>query len=326
MSSTVEVYLAYSGGMPALAQRIGVLLGVSGYFGTAQGYTYTINSTPGLGESGFATLRLSDTDWIEDDSGTSTAFEAYGYQLSTEVRNVHHLSRGEVQERLGRDFFDRLTGLGRPLALGDGMDIFADFLPGRGVRDFPPGTSWDEDGKELWFEPALHDADAKAAPAQEAQERTVPARGSVVVFEQNGLLQFVPHAAGGGDGLEAVAPVASARRDAGPDLLGRTLAEVLDRSAQADVVVDANPWEWVTGTSRMDADEYARAAVSVGFDLEGESFAAVPRGTYTGPAAGVAQGPVLEPLMVRESRPWDDRAMGELVLRLIDRLREHAHS
>ena len=33
-------------------------------------------------------------------------------------------------------------------------DGFADYLPDRGVRDFPPDTAMDERGREQWYERA----------------------------------------------------------------------------------------------------------------------------------------------------------------------------
>ncbi|MFD0686805.1 hypothetical protein [Actinomadura fibrosa] len=322
MSSTVEVYIADRRDAPAVAQRVAVALEVSGYFGTEDGYTLTLASSPWLDGPGVATLELSETDWDDDDPDLCTAYEPYDYELSIELRGVPGLARGEVRERLGRALFDRLTSLERPLAFGDNANIFADYRPGRGVREFPPGTSRSAPGRDEWFEAEFHGAGAAREPVPEPTPRV---RGSATVFEVGGLLHLVARVPGEtGDESTAVVPVAAIRRSAGPALVGRTLAEVLDRSADTDAVVAADPWPWVAGTAGLEPDAYAREAVSLDIEVAGESFVAVPRGVYSGSSAGVVQGPVAESLMVRESHPWDDRKMGDLVLRLLAAVRGHA--
>ncbi|MFD0686806.1 hypothetical protein [Actinomadura fibrosa] len=315
MSSTVEVYVADWRDAAAVAQRVAVALETSGYFRATHGYTYTIKTASWFTGPGVLTLRLTESDWDEDDPDLCTAFESYAYEVSAELAGVPGLARDEVLERVGRSLFDRLMVLGLPLAFGNGTDIFADFLPGRGVRDFPPGTDLDADGRDVWFEPRLHGTDEQDGPAP---ERTVLRRGTVTVFEVGGLVQLVPQVAVGGGRRRAVAPVASLRRGAGPEVIGRALAEVLDRSARPDVVVDADPWSWVTGTSRLDADAYARQAVSVDVELVGEVLQAVLHGAYSGPPrGGVAQGPVIGDVVRRDIGRWDDAEVGGVVLGLL---------
>ncbi|WP_157433251.1 hypothetical protein [Actinomadura rifamycini] len=320
MSSTVDVYLAYPGDMPSLAQNVAVLLGTTGYFGTKHGYTYTISSLTELGETGFATLRLSVSDWSELDLDTTTAFEPYGYELSIEVGNVHHLSRKNVQRKLGFRFFESLTKLERPLALGDEDDILADFHPVRGVREFPPGTSWDEDGRETWFDLNLFDTTAKTSTAL---QRTSPAHGAVTVFEQNGLVQVLPRINLSDDTRETItAPVASLRSTAGDALLGRTLAEVFNHSALADAATTANPWKWITGTSRMSLEDYVRVAVSVDLTLTHETISAFLHAPSIDLLKG-HRGPPFDFLTTSRKGAWDDESMGGFLLTQIGKVRTH---
>ncbi|WP_285692555.1 hypothetical protein [Actinomadura sp. NBRC 104412] len=244
----------------------------------------------------------------------------YDFELSMELMDAPAPVRGEMRERAGREVFDRLTALEVPLAYGDHAYLFADFLPGRGVRELPPGTGWEEDDRDAWFEPRLHGA---ARPADKANHEA-PFRpfGSVRVFETDGLVHLVPW----GDGA-AMAPVASVRASSGQAILGRMLAETLGRSRQGAGATTADPWSWVTGTAGREPGDYARAAVSIDIDVTESAITAVPHGGMTEPAGDhVTQGPVVESLAVRQSGPWDDTSMGDLVLRLIRETRARVPS
>ncbi len=74
-----------------------------------------------------------------------TTYAPYDHELVIEFHSRHGMAQEELGERLGRAMFDRLSGIGSPLAHGEvGGDLFAEFLAGRGVRDFPPGTDYEE--------------------------------------------------------------------------------------------------------------------------------------------------------------------------------------
>ncbi|RFS85489.1 hypothetical protein D0T12_10680 [Actinomadura spongiicola] len=306
MSSTVQICLRHPGDPAAAMARIAVALDVPGYFASADEFAFTLRSDPWTTPDGVLSVDLSALDRELYGTGDDTAFAPYDFELSLELRNVPAQARQELLERAGRAVFDRLTGLNVPLAFGDGTDLFADFLPGRGVREFPPGVSWDEDARDTWFEPSLHGS--RPAPSFD-KERTSPARpshGAVRVYETDGLLQIVPWGEAG-----PVTPVASVRAQAGPALLGRLLAEELERSTPPSPQKN-DPWPWVSGTARLSPEEYARTAVSIDVRVAEGAVQAVPLGAAD------------DALAERRPGPWDDEAAGELVLRLIGRLRAHA--
>ncbi|SEF44323.1 hypothetical protein SAMN04489712_10138 [Thermomonospora echinospora] len=309
MSSTVEIYLRGGRDAAAVVQQVATALDVRGYFGSGEGYVLTLSSEPWTTGEGVASLDLGPTD--EDLVGAlgETAYSPYDFRLSIELRGAPGLARAELRERLGRQVFDRLTALRWPMALGDAMSVFADFLPGRGVREFPPDTDWEEAGHDIWFEPRLHGTEPPAS--RQPPEPLI--RGAATVFETNGLVQFLACDAAG-----AKAPVASIRSEAGATLLGRTLAEVLRYSAKEIRTGQADPWSWLTGIAKSSPDEYARSAVSLAIRLENEQVTAVPHRPHPGdPAGHVVQGPAIEALTVHRPGPWDDTAMGELVLGLL---------
>ncbi|RFS85506.1 hypothetical protein D0T12_10770 [Actinomadura spongiicola] len=318
MSSTVGIYLAAAKDASAVSHRIAMALRAPGYFYREHGYTYTISLTPLLHGSGVATLYLSDNDWDEDEPYLCAAFQAYNYELTIELGNVPASLRGEILERLGRLIFDHLMKLGCPLAFGDDTNIVADYLPGRGVREFPADTSWDKRDRDTWYEPALHSPDAELSPSH---DRPTPPSGSMSVFETDGLIQIVPRVRDTTDRSHAVAPVASMRGSVDPLVFGRTLAEALSSSGQVDLVEGVDPWSWVTGTSRLNVEQFSRSAVSVDLELTGQSLIAIPRVPYLGSTTSIAQGTSVDELAVNDSRSWDDQAIGETILNLINSVR-----
>ncbi|WP_147449443.1 hypothetical protein [Actinomadura pelletieri] len=204
------------------------------------------------------------------------------------------------------------------LAIGDDTNIVADHLPGRGVREFPLGTSWDKRDRDTWYEPALHGPDAELSPSP---DRSTPPSGSLSVFETDGLIQVVPRVRDTADRSHAVAPVASMRESVDPLVFGRTLAEALGRSGQVDLVEETDPWSWVTGIPRLNVEQFSRSAVSVDLELTGQSLIAIPRVPHLGSTTGVTQGTSIDELAVNDSRSWDDQIIGEALLCLIKTVR-----
>jgi hypothetical protein len=262
MADTVEIYVKYAGPGQELAHRVAEALDLRGYFYSGLTYVLPVDARPWIGVDGSAHLNLKLTDLGRDGDprlSAGTAYEPYEFEISVEFRGP--------RERLGRAIFDRLTGLQLPMAYGDDGDIFADHLPGRGVREFSPGTSAEEDGRPLWREPALG-ASRSPAPAW----RVGP--GVVTVCETDGLLQFVPVF-----GARWLGPVASARASVGAVDVGLMLAAALgthDRPGrdERDEVLAR-----LAGAVRLPTDEFLRRTVSfdvrvVGGDVVGTAHAA----------------------------------------------------
>ncbi|WP_433325746.1 hypothetical protein [Spirillospora sp. CA-294931] len=316
MSRTVEIYVADRGELLPLAQRVGEELGVSAYFASRSSAVFALDASRWIGAEGTGTLTLAPTD-AEPDDGTALA--PYAYELSLEYRGGDNLARGELRERFGRALFDGLRALERPLAYADDVSLYADYLPGRGTRDFDTGADWDEDGRDRWNDPRLYGPDAEI-PAPEPPP--VP-RGSVTVFETGGLVQFVPTST---LDSRSLVPAVSVRADQGDATIGRALALALARSSSTGGTRDGDPFRAVAGTAGgLSPDEYARTAVSVDLAVEGETILAVPHLPHTGePLKHIAQGPVVDSLALRESRAWDDAAMGRTLLDLIAATRAHA--
>jgi hypothetical protein len=144
MGSSVEIYLKYYGPVRGLVDQLVEALQSNGYHDAGSGhFVLPASAERWIGGEGWAQLTLGRTERGEFEE---TAFTPYGYELSLAFRGA--------LAAFGRAIFDQLTGLGLPLAYGDYLHIFADYLPARGVRDFPPDTAMDERGREQWYERA----------------------------------------------------------------------------------------------------------------------------------------------------------------------------
>lgn len=301
----------------SLAHEIARLLGVGGFFAGGDGNVLSVDARPWTGADGHGTLDLKPVEAAEDGEPgmyDDTAYAPYEHELAIECRGS-----GARAERLGRAIFDRLTELGRPLAYGEvGGGLFADFLPGRGVRDFPPGTDYDEPDRDIWVEPRLLDASRRPVRSADDPGRL---RGHGVVFEREGLLQIVPRvpAPEGEDRLGA--PVVAIRTDADPARIGRSLVRGLGRPGPAT----GDPVAWITGSARCSADGFSREAVSVDLRSDGERLTAVPHLPYEGaPVETPVQGDVSETLVHRGEVPHDEATLGRLLLRLVTAARGDA--
>ena len=139
MSSSVEIYVRYSGDGPGLAHRAAEDFGALTYFSSGGSYVLPFQARPWIGFDGWAHLDLEPTDlavYGEPGSAEDTALAPYEWVFPLSFRVGPPHDSEEVLKRLGRVVFHQLTTLGLPLAYGAGGLIFADFLPARGVREF----------------------------------------------------------------------------------------------------------------------------------------------------------------------------------------------
>jgi hypothetical protein len=308
----------------SLAHETARLLGADGFFAGRDGNVISIDAQPWIGADGFGTLDLKPMEEAEDDEPglyDDTAYAPYDHELTIEFRGGPGRARGELGERFGRAIFDRLTELGRPLAYGEvGGDLFADFLPGRGVRDFPPGTDYEEPGRDVWFEPRLHGAPRPVRPADTPELL----RGQGVIFECQGLLQIVPRVAGPAGEECFAAPVVAIRTDADPARIGRALVRALGHPGDA-ADRHGDPVSWITGSTRRSADDFSHEAVSLDLRSDGDVLTAVPHLPYKGgPVGTLVQGEVSEIHAHRGEVPRDDADLGRLLVRLITAVRGDA--
>jgi hypothetical protein len=256
MGNTVDIWVKYTGPLLPLARRVAQTLDVSGYHYAAAHASMGVAAARWIDADGWGVLDLSLTDLGEyGDPGSSagTAFEPYEWYLSLEFRGP--------RERLGRALFDRLTGVGLPLLFGDPATsrVMADFLPGRGMREFPSRTDGEAPGRARWFEPALHGAGSRPFAPPWPVEQPWPPHGHVMVFETEGLLQCVTVTHGG----HWVTPAVRVRTDLGAGEIGRVLAWGMDATSQAGHHDRASLHDRLSGALRLSVGDFARGSVSM---------------------------------------------------------------
>lgn len=211
MSTTLSIYVKYSGEGSRLAHRAAEVLGARGYYYCLGDYDLFIDGRPwretGVSLTWVCLDRTDLGEYGEVGAAEGTALAPYEYDLFLEYRG-----RTEAAVQLGRTFFEWLTALNLPMAYqGRDCCLLADFLPGRGVRTFPPGTSCEEEDRAWWYEPRLHDDPSAPWPDGLVDESPASPR-SVLVFETDGALQFVPVTTEHGRRRWLV-PIAEARSD-----------------------------------------------------------------------------------------------------------------
>ncbi|MCO6003906.1 hypothetical protein NE236_02840 [Actinoallomurus purpureus] len=306
----------------SLAHEIARTLGAGGFFAGRDGNVLSIKAQPWIGTDGYGTLDLKSVEAAEDGEPgmyDDTAYAPYDHELTIEFRGGPGRTQQERGERFGRALFDRLTVLDRPLAYGEvGGDLFADYLPGKGVREFPPGTDYDEPDPDIWAEPRLHDASYLARPADDPKRL----RGEGVVFEREDLLQIVPQVLAPEGEIRFGAPVVAIRTNADPVRIGRSLVRALGRPSPATMEY-GDPAAWITGSTRRSADSFSREAISIDVRSDGDALTAVPHLPYRGaPVETPVQGEAGE-IPVRQSKtPCDEAALGRLLLRLTSAARD----
>jgi len=226
MSTTLSIYLKYSGEGSRLARRAAEVLGARGYIYSLGDYDLLVDGRPwreaGVSLTWVCLDRTDLGEYGELACAEGTALAPYEYDLFVEHRAPR---RPEAAVQLGWTFFERLTALNLPMVYVSAEEwLLADFLPGRGIRNFPPATSYEEQDRAWWYEPRLHDDPMAPWPGQLAEEQPASPR-SVLVFETDGLLQLVPIAAEHGQ-RRWLTPVAEARSDIGARDLGSLVRSV----------------------------------------------------------------------------------------------------
>jgi hypothetical protein len=307
MAGSVEIYVKYPGPAQTLAREVAEELDLMRYFRSGSGYLLPVEARKWIGEEGWGHLRLDDAD---PDIVDGTAFEAYEYELSLDYRGA--------REQFGRAVFRRLARLDLPLAYGTEMYILADFLPGRGHRDFSPQTDAEEPGRALWFEPRMHGDPFVVRPRDSP---SAPTAGAVTVFETGGLLQAVPMADG-----RWIRPVAAMRAQIG----ARSVGELVDVALRTEVRFArddrAEILPSLAGAARLSTEDFTRTACCVELRLEGDELAATARAPQPGGPSTAEPGPVVEELARRLPAASGPQARGELVLDLLAALRSHVPS
>jgi hypothetical protein len=101
----------------------------------------------------FVGLRLYPNTFVDPEPGPDTvqAFDAYPLQIDLWIPRPHPEA---AQEAEARAWFDRLVAT-RPdlpmLLVNDVQLLYAAYLPGSPMHDFPPGTTVDVPGIEAWL-------------------------------------------------------------------------------------------------------------------------------------------------------------------------------
>jgi hypothetical protein len=324
VSTSVQILIKDERDSTSLAQEIARSLGANGFMAGQDGNVLSLDAQRWINSEGTGILDLKPVETVEEgEEGEydDTAYAPYNHELVLEFRGPYGMARGELRELFGRALFDRLTGLGRPLAYGEvGGDLFADFLPDRGVRDFPPGTDYEEPGRSLWFEPRLHGT-PEPAPSVDGPERL---QGRGVVFESDGLLQVIPQVPGPCGEWRFGTPVAAIRVDADPARIGRLVIRTLGHPCE-DPGPCGDPTLWVTGVTRSSVDSFSQQAVSIDVESDGDVITAVPHVPYKGPSANaLLQGQASETLVHGGGLPGDDASLGRLLIQLTSAVRGDA--
>ncbi|MFI6761336.1 hypothetical protein ACIBF5_19585 [Micromonospora sp. NPDC050417] len=310
MGDTVEIYLGYSGPAQRLAHRVAEALDLVGYFCSGEGCLLPVDGRPLIGVDGWGQLALDGTDrnldaGAEPDEET-TAYAPYGFELSLDFRGP--------REQLGQVIFERLAGLGLPMAYGDYLQIRADFRPGRGVRQFPPDTPADEQGRPVWSDlPSVGDAVSSG-------ERLLPGDpttgGRVVVFDASTLLQIIPLVDEDGRWRWS-GPVASVLGTVSDNDLGLLLDAALHpRVGSGHVgreVIDS-----AASASRLSVEDLLQSRGSV--EVRAESGEVVVVGCGPRSDIGDAAGPVIDGLVDSLSVSAPPEALGRMVREVFNQL------
>jgi hypothetical protein len=323
MGSSVEIYVKYAGEGQGLAHRVAQDLGVVSYFYSGDGYVLPADARRWIGVEGWGQLGLDQTDlgrYGEPGLADGTAFAPYEYELSLSFRGGPPADQDEVLTRFGRAIFDRLTTLGVPLAYGGSGLVFADFVPGRGVREFPAETDAEDEGRLRWFEPRLHVEPTASWPGEVASLASPP--GPVTVFETNGLLQFIPLVAHGGR-WRWISPVASTRSTVSPRDIGLMLGYAQRTTAQSAGDEDQRIQTSLAGRAQLSIEDFARRSVSIEIRADDDELVAVPHTAGPGQSGQQMSGPALDGLARGIAIGAEPDVLGELLIGLVAAVRSH---
>ena len=319
MGDTIDIYVKHAGPLLPLVRRVAQTLDVPGYHYAVTHASMPVEAARWVEADGWGLLDLILTDlgeYGDPGSALGTAFAPYERSLSLDYRGPREL--------LGRALFDRLTDVGVPLLLAEPATgrVFADFLPGRGVRDFPPGTDGEVPGRAQWFEPALHGDAARSFAAPWPLRPPWPPRGRLRVFETEGLLQCVT-VAGGGPG-RWVTPKVAVRAGLDGAEIGRVLAWALS-PVDHPGHDDASVHDRLAGTLGLSVGDFARGSVSVELSATPDGVRVIPHGPHPdGPLVADLAGPVVADLVRSGEAPADPDRLAATVLDGLGGLRERA--
>jgi hypothetical protein len=321
MGSSVEIYVKYSGDRHGLAHRVAQDLRVVSYFDSGYGHVLPLDAQRWIGMEGWGHLDLDPSDlgqYGEPGLAQDTAFAPYEYELALSFRGGLPAERDEVLTRFGRAVFDQLTALGLPLAYGGSGLVFADFVPGRGVREFPAETDAEDEGRTWWFEPQLHVEPTASWPGKVAS--LAPPPGPVTVFETNGLLQFVPVVHQSGH-WRCTSPVASTRSTVSPRDIGLMLGYAQRTTAQPAGDEDQRILSSLAGKAQLSIEDFARRRVSIEIRADDDDLVAIPHTSGPGQSGRHPSGPAVDGLARRLAIEAEPEVLGQLLIDLVAAMR-----
>ncbi len=312
MSDAVSISFKYSADWQGLAHGIARELGCATYFFSGEEFALPLPNDRLIGIDGIGYSYLGPTAPLWED----TAWAPYEFKLSIEFRGGGDPARwDEIEERLGRAMFDRLTALGVPMLYSrdSALTVVADFLPGRGVRDFAPGTSGEEAGYAAWYEPALYD-EPKSPWPREVATLTTPPTAPVLVFA-TGILVHAVAAGWDGAAWRWAVPAASAFTTIGPAGVGRLVGYTQRDPALPPADIGPRILASFANRSELSTEDFGSRAVAIDLRVEGADLVAVPHRRADGP--GQLMGPVVDDLVRRVPGLIGPDALGQLVLDLV---------
>jgi hypothetical protein len=272
MSATVELYISYSGDPIGLAHRIARELGCVTYHYAGRQFDLTFEAGPWIGAGGTALLIMSLADrWRHGyDSGedVDNADAPYQFELALEFRAG---DRGTLR-RLGRALFEHLSTLDLPLLYGMGeADVaYADFLPGRGEREFPAATPMDGSGRAWWYEPRLYTPPLVPWPGDVAPV-SGPPTAYVLSIATGTELRLVAGQPDDGPHRWSV-PAVSTTVDIACRDLGLLLAQALHSAASppngADIL------RRLAADAQQSTEDFVHRSTTVGVGVEGSELVA----------------------------------------------------
>jgi hypothetical protein len=308
MSATIEIYIGYSGDAIGLAHRIARELGCLSYHYTARQFDMTFPVRPWIPSDGGAFLIMTPADRLRygyDVAELGDAGDApYEYEAVVEFRGGDRATL----RLLGRALFDHLSTLGLPLLYGMGeSDVaFADFLPGRGVREFPDATPMDSTGRVWWYEPRLYRPTLEPWPGDVAPIDEAPT-ANVLAFATEADLLLAATLPGDGPPRWWV-PGVRTTLDIAPRDLGLLIARALRFSAPSPAEVDMP--RLLAAEARRSTEDTARHDPTVGIGVEGADLIVRVYGAAAAPPGDAA-------LQRRIPAATPPQALGELVVDLL---------
>jgi hypothetical protein len=312
MSATVEIHVSYSGDAIGLAHRIAREFGCLTYRFAGRQFDLTFPVRPWLGIDGTALLIMTTMDrWRHgDDAGADDddADAPYQYELAVEFRAGDRATL----RRFGRKLFDHLSTLDLPLlySMGEGDVAFADFLPGRGTREFPDVTPMDSSGRVWWYEPRLYAPPLRPWPGDVAPVND-PAAAQVLCIATGTDLGLAARQPGEGR-RQWLAPAVSTTLDLAPRDIGllveRTLRTVGPAPQGADIV------RRLASEVRLSIEDFLDRSTTIEVSVAGSELVARAYG-----AAALGDRPEIgaTALVRRIPATATPQALGELVVDLL---------